>query len=222
MTRTMYATREEWLQALVAELRPVFGEPGVELPGELRVSCSWPVRGGLANRRRVLGECWVGTHTHDGIIQIKISPNLDDPLDVASTMVHELVHACRPTAGHGPDFRKAAMAVGLEGPMRGTVPGRALERKLVAITTDLGPYTHTRLGDPLRRDEPAEKPVLIPVDVPAKQRGSRMRKLACPSCGYLVRTTQKWIEVGYPTCPCGEEMRLAPANPRTGRGPRLI
>jgi hypothetical protein len=28
-----------------------------------------------------------------------------------------------------------------------------------------------------------------------------------PECGYQVRTTRKWLDVGVPTCPCGELMK---------------
>jgi hypothetical protein len=31
----------------------------------------------------------------------------------------------------------------------------------------------------------------------------RMLKASCPSCGYLIRLTKKWIAVGLPDCPCG-------------------
>ena len=38
--------------------------------------------------------------------------------------------------------------------------------------------------------------------------GSRMIKIVCDAdgCGYTVRTTRKWIDVGLPTCPCGSAM----------------
>jgi hypothetical protein len=36
-----------------------------------------------------------------------------------------------------------------------------------------------------------------------KKCGTRMIKLGCDSCGYIVRTTQKWIDLGTPTCTCG-------------------
>lgn len=39
--------------------------------------------------------------------------------------------------------------------------------------------------------------------------GSRLLKCECPACGYVIRTTQKWLDVGVPTCPCGEEMEAA-------------
>lgn len=35
---------------------------------------------------------------------------------------------------------------------------------------------------------------------------TRMRKVACPVCGYTVRMARKWIAVGMPTCPCGATM----------------
>jgi hypothetical protein len=39
--------------------------------------------------------------------------------------------------------------------------------------------------------------------------GSRLLKCECPECGYVVRTTAKWLAVGTPTCPCGKEMEAA-------------
>jgi hypothetical protein len=36
--------------------------------------------------------------------------------------------------------------------------------------------------------------------------GSRLVKCNCPDCGYTIRTTAKWLAIGLPTCPCGEEM----------------
>lgn len=33
-----------------------------------------------------------------------------------------------------------------------------------------------------------------------------MLKVVCPDDGYIVRTTQKWLDIGMPFCPCGEQM----------------
>jgi hypothetical protein len=45
----------------------------------------------------------------------------------------------------------------------------------------------------------------------ARTRGSaattRQRKVTCPECGYTVRMARSWMQVGLPTCPCGEPMR---------------
>lgn len=29
----------------------------------------------------------------------------------------------------------------------------------------------------------------------------RMLKVRCPTCGYVVRTTRKWLGIGAPICP---------------------
>jgi hypothetical protein len=39
--------------------------------------------------------------------------------------------------------------------------------------------------------------------------GSRLLKCECPACGYTIRTTQKWLDIGTPTCPCGDEMEAS-------------
>jgi hypothetical protein len=35
-----------------------------------------------------------------------------------------------------------------------------------------------------------------------------MRKVTCGHCGYTVRTTAKWLEIGMPRCPEGQEMQI--------------
>jgi hypothetical protein len=35
------------------------------------------------------------------------------------------------------------------------------------------------------------------------RQSTRLVKLQCPSCGYNVRTTNKWLRVGKPSCCCG-------------------
>lgn len=36
----------------------------------------------------------------------------------------------------------------------------------------------------------------------------RMLKIECNKCGYVVRTTQKWVDAGAPACSCGGDMVL--------------
>ena len=31
-------------------------------------------------------------------------------------------------------------------------------------------------------------------------------KVECVDCGYVIRTTRKWLDVGNPSCPEGDEM----------------
>lgn len=199
--------REAYLQAYVASLRPLFHDIGIEVPA-VRCSCSFAYRGG----RRVVGQCWPGALTQDGISQIKVSPFIDDPVEVGAILVHELVHATRPDAKHGPRFREVAVNVGLTGKMTATVPSRDLAERLREIVDVLGAYPHARLTP---YDEVVRSPPQPSVaDLPRKQ-GTRLIRVACAQCGYPARVTRKWLEhSGAPVCPCGRRMDVAdPTNP---------
>lgn len=201
--------REDYLQAFVARLRPLFGAIGVEIP-VVRCSCSFPFRGG----RRVIGQCFPGSMS-DGIPQIKISPVLDDPVIVAATLVHELVHACRPGAGHGPPFRAIAIPLGLVGPMRSTTAGTELTTRLQAIASNLGPYPHAAINlGALQGTGPESEPRVA--DGPRRQVG-RLIKVFCPEHGYPARVTRVWLKtLGPPSCPCGRQMVVAGAQSSLG------
>ncbi|WDS51688.1 SprT-like protease [Microbacterium phage Barnstormer] len=190
----IFTTREEWLVAAIEALRPLFAEAGAELP-TVRVSVGWP--GGNGRKNSVIGQCWGSAASADKVAQVFISPVLDDAVKVLDVLTHELVHAvddCQ--SGHKGPFAKLAKALGLEGKMTATVAGEELKAKLEDIAADLGDYPHAALA----KAQGAEGP---------KKQGTRMLKLECPADGYIVRTTAKWLELGVPTCPCGEEM--APA-----------
>lgn len=182
-------TREEWLNTLTDNLRPLFS---VEVPENIRVTCGWPSQAAKAEKNRRIGECWSCENSEDKHFEIFISPLLD-AVEAAGILVHEMVHAIVGIEeGHKGLFRTVAMAVGLEGKMTATVPGAELAGKLREILAGMPPYPHGRLTF-------TKKAV----------QGTRMLKVLCPICGYQVRTTQKWLEVGTPTCPCGEQMEAA-------------
>lgn len=184
-------TREEWLNAMVAKLRPVFAEHEATIPSKVRVTCGWPSTGALAQKTRRIGECWPESASADGTREILVSPVLADSVEVAAVLVHELVHAALPAGvGHGAPFARLAKSLGLTGKMTATVAGEALRARLAAMVE--APYPHAVLDMSKRRKQ-----------------GTRMLKVECPDCGYTVRTTAKWIEVGMPACPCGAEMVLA-------------
>jgi hypothetical protein len=179
-----YATREEWLVALVEALRSMFDGVSLEIPA-VRISCSWPSR---SIRKRV-GECWHSSAAADGARNIFISPVKDDGEEVAGIVVHELVHACLPDgAGHKKPFKDGMKALGLQGKATATEPNDELQHRLHAICEQLGEYPHSALNL---------------TDPSVKKQTTRMIKLVCDECGYIARTTSKWIEVGLPTCVCG-------------------
>lgn len=190
MTNTKYPTREQWLQAAVADLRNLLDQQGHTVP-RVHVSVGFP---GGGNRKTRIAECWMPASSADGIGHIFISPILTGDVLVLGSLAHELVHAVnhsRGETGHGKCFADIAKPLGLVGKMTETVAGAELAAKLEAIGAALGEYPHPRL---------------TPGSGPAKKQTTRMLKLECECCGYVVRTTQKWVDAGLPSCPRGNQM----------------
>lgn len=187
-TEPKFKTREEWLTAATEQLRPIFKSKGHDLP-PVRVSVGWPSRGGLAKKKRTIGECWDKKASSEGIAQIFISPWLDgtNTLEILATHVHELIHAvfgCQEK--HGKKFGVLARAMGLEGKLTATVPGAECKEYCDAIAEKLGPIPHGKLDQ---------------TKSGIKKQGTRMIKCECPKCGYVCRTTAKWLEeAGAPIC----------------------
>jgi len=185
-------TREGWLALAVEALRPVFAEIKVDLPASVAVSCGFP---GGAPIRKTLGQCWKTAAANDGRSHLFVTPIICDSETVLGVLVHELIHAvddCQ--SGHKGAFAKMARALGLEGKLTATRVGAELAVKLAEIIDAIGPYPHAGLSLEAK---------------PTKTQGTRMLKVECPSCGYIVRTTAKWLELGTPTCVCGEQMEAA-------------
>lgn len=180
-------TREEWLTAAINALR----SDELPVPDAVRVTCGWPSRGGRAEKKRVLGECWPPLCSEDDHTEVFIAPTISDPIEALETLAHELVHAavgCE--AGHKGPFRTTATALGLIGKMTSTSAGDELKARLQTIADKLGEYPHAKLT-------PANKSV----------QSTRMLKFVCPQCGWAARTSQKWIDLGLPTH-CGEVMEV--------------
>jgi hypothetical protein len=184
-------TREEWLLKATEQLKPAFLETGAEIPEKVRVTCGWPSHGGRGTKKRVTGECWPAKKSRDAHFEIFISPTMDNPIEVLGTLIHELVHAAVGLdQGHKAAFRTAATALGLTGKMTATEVGEELEGRLHDLSAKLGDYPHAEL-DPTQQKKP---------------QSTRMLKIQCPACGWMARTSKKWMELGLPTCACGEQM----------------
>lgn len=175
--------REQWLLNSIQILRDeLFKQHGAEVP-MLKVSIGFP--GGGSPKKRI-GEYWKARATSDGIPQVFISPVHDNSLEILGTLVHELIHAVYPEAGHKGPFKALALAVGLEGPMRSTKASQGLIERFKGIVNRLGEIPSGRIDLSQR-----------------KKQTTRLVKLECPTCGYVVRTAQKWIDtIGYPQCSC--------------------
>ncbi len=173
--------REQWLTELASKIEPMFVT--CEMP-VYRVSCSWPSKGALSAKLKRIGECWPPDSSEGKVTEIMISMGIDDKMQVAATLVHEMVHAvvgCK--HGHKTPFKRVAIAVGLEGKMTATVAGEELTERLNELLGDMPEYPHARLNGSSK-----------------KKQGTRMLKAEC-ECGYTVRLSQKWADIGAPICP---------------------
>lgn len=185
-------SRETWLREAVEAFRPYFEEYGYELPDDLYVSVGFPVgrRGGSS---MAIGQCHYTTR--DGRPTVFISPVLEDEARVLDVLLHECIHAALPVGtGHRGKFPSLMKAWGLEGKPTATVAGDHLRYALEALARELGPYRHSKLTYKRAR---------------GRKQGTRMKKVTCDECGYIARTTRKWLEAhGAPICPCnGQVMR---------------
>lgn len=190
-------TREEWLTKAGEQVSPWIRAAGGGSIPKFRVSVGWPwgsrVTPQSGGKSHTIGQCFGSEVSGDGTSELFISPLLADPALVLPVLVHELVHAfVGVKAKHGRDFKIVAIKVGLAGRMTATHAGDELKVRLAKLATDLGEFPHAAMSvgnNPLK-----------------PKQGTRMLKLECPSCGYAARTTQKWLDVGIPTCVCGIKM----------------
>lgn len=195
--------REGWLVAASELMIPWLKAAGAGKSPKWRVSVGWPLgvrpkRNGQAPKAETIGQCFCHSCSKDGTYEMFISPVLEDTGEVLATLLHELVHAfVGIEAKHGKDFKLIAEKVGLTGKMTATVAGDELKPKLADLAKKLGPYPHAGLTSKGKTLKPKQS--------------TRMLKLECPGCEYVIRTTQKWIDVGVPTCTCGTKF-IAPGG----------
>ena len=179
-------TREAWLTCAVDALEPIFSEQGFLLP-KVRVSCAFP---STSRRGSVVGQCWGASCSSDGVNEIFITPMYCSPFDVLDTLTHELVHAvddCQ--SKHGKEFKRIAIAIGLEGKMIHATAGPKLKSRLQSISADLiknfGNYPHAAMNLPVSKSSSAR---LNP-------------RAVCPNCGFQVTVSTRFIQHGPPICP---------------------
>ena len=186
-----YATREEWLVAALPILTDWIRGAGAPLFAVPLVSIGFPSKGGLGKKKRTRGQCW----TIPGQLRshIFVSPVMPEPDVVLLVLLHEIIHAAVPDAGHKGPFKTIANAAGLVGKMTTATPSDELKDKLLQLAADLGIFPHPGLS--------AED-----IEKASTKQGTRMLKIYCPRCDYTCRSSAKWIAIGLPTCVCGEEM----------------
>lgn len=185
--KNLFATREQWLQAFVKVARPHFAANGSPIPERVRIGIGFTSKG---KRGKRIGECWASVCSSDQTSEIFVVPSIGDGARVADIVTHELVHAAVGLdAGHKAPFATLAKALGLEGKMTATVAGPGWHAWADPILERLGPYPHAGLHSGASSAAPKQT--------------TRMLLARC-DCGYQVRLTRKWAQVGLPICPVCE------------------
>lgn len=172
------------------------------------ISVGFPYRArGKGNN--AIGQCWHKKVANDKMPHVFVSPVLEDTQRVVGVLAHELVHAAIGTElGHGKEFERVALAIGLTGKMTATVETDQFKQWVSdKIIPSIGPYPHGALniGAPGTADDPKLGPTGAP------KQTTRLLKLECPSCGCVIRITKRWLDLGAPKCACPDHKTFQPA-----------
>lgn len=177
--------RQEWVEKALVALRKHFALYGYQVPHNLRVTIGFP-KGG----RTRIGECHYCEASMDQHFEIFVSPELGQKSKfgnhpIIEVMAHEICHTLAGfKAGHKAPFKKIATMIGLEGKMTSTVPGPLMLDFIKKFEAEHGAYPAGALTRSM-----------------VKKKETYLIKCECPECGYTVRTTRKWLEMGDPICP---------------------
>ena len=174
---TRKKTREQWLMEGARMLeKEVFNPAGYKLPKGIRITMS-RTESNRKTSSKTLGVCMNRRLSSDNTHEILMNLELDNPIAILDVLAHELIHTICFEDGHGNEFRKIALAIGLEGQMRSTTAGEILTKKLKKIARKLGKFNHAKLAKTMPKDK------------------ARLFKVVCQNflCGFSYRTTRTWI-----------------------------
>jgi hypothetical protein len=179
--------REDWLGAVMDELRPVFKRACYPLPKNIRVTCGFPSTHARSALKRATGESWTSNASGDGTFEVLVSPVEAESVAAAAILAHELSHvAAGHKCGHRGPFVTCIRAVGLVDKPTATHAGEAFKQFMQGVIVLYGEYPHAPLN-------------VVPL---RKVQGTRLLRCRCPACGYTVRVTAKWLDLaGPPICP---------------------
>jgi hypothetical protein len=164
----------------------MFDATGNHLAQAIRVACGFPF---TASRSGVTGETHAETASADGSFEILVSPELAQPDEVFIELLAQLCHTTAGAAGFGTPYIINAQAMGLiaagtvSAPWKRAIAGADCDTRWGPIIESLGDYPHAALAVGRR----------------VKQT-TNLLKAVCPQCGYTVRVTNKWVNLGLPNC----------------------
>lgn len=179
------STRESWLLRAIEILGKEKFKPLGHKFNPIRISVGFP------SRKKAIGQWWEPKSTTDNHASIFIHPGQGDSIEILGILVHELIHdACGAKAGHGPQFKKLATSLGLEGKMRATTTGKELKIYLKKVADRLGKFPHSALKQNAS---------------PVKKQTTRMVKVECQVCGFICRASvSALVDAGAPYCACSK------------------
>lgn len=216
------------MNAVADRMAPRFEQLGYPLP-EFRVSIGF-TSGGM--RSNANAEVWSNTASADGKFEILIRPDVGDSTMAAALLAHELTHAAVGLKeGHKGKFVQVMIALGLTKPFTSTVPTDAFREWVGPFIEELGDIPHGSLrwslpGMPKRTPGAGKVAGAIRIGMEAERvqelvtsakpkQTTRLLKAACNECGYTVRVTQRWLDIGPPHCPQHGAMSAATEDHQT-------
>ena len=149
-------------------------------PPPYRLACGQAPNQRQPRKGRVLGTCFPRSASSDGHNEIFVCPTESDTANMLATVLHEYIHAIDDNkSGHTGRFAKIARGIGMAGKMTETIPGAELKELLDWYIQEHGdiPAGHLKAG---ARNKPKQ--------------GTRMIKVDCPACKFMVRTSAKHVE----------------------------
>jgi len=180
-------TTQEWINRIVLWTITTLEQAGVSNP-DLHLVVSPGFTSGGSRKTKVLGQCYSPECAADGKTNhVFLNPRMNDNIVIIGAIIHEVIHAVIGIdKKHGAAF-KSAMAIC-------NLTGKATSTKLNEAGLEWAKKIITRYGDYPR---PSFTGAAI------KKQTTNLIKAQCPSCGYIIRLTNKWIEFAHPQCPSG-------------------
>ena len=196
--KILFDDREAWLTEaanlmlddLIMPVASEFARPN------FRISVGFPKhsRGGKA-----IAVCFAKEASSDGVNELFINPEIDNPIEVLGSVAHELIHAVDNLAsGHKGFFARVARKIGLEGKLTETYAGEDLAGVLESYSGLLGKFPHAKMQ----------------MDKGHKKDSTRQKKVECTEkmdCGFIFRTSASQL-AKMPldaACPCcGHALRV--------------
>jgi len=174
----MNSDRVFWLERAYALLRSKYLP---EAPKSATVTFGFThQRASKKNQGKPIGQYWSGlveTETPEEKNCIILHPyNFDDPIKVLSTLLHEMIHATVPDAGHRAPFSRLAKRVGLCKPWTATTPNPKLVEEFKKDILPVPGPIPPGYGD-------------INQEKKHKKQKTRLRKWQCP-CGQIARVAK--------------------------------